>query len=188
MASKTDFSFAWVKESQKDFLEKWLKQEHIKEWFHGQGLQNTLNDLDLFYKGHPSLCEHWIAYINNKPFGYMITSEVRKDIEEDVDLSKWCQKEGRAITLDLFICEPEFMGKGLAVPMIQTFLLTHFADVSEVLIDPEATNFRAIHVYKKAGFKIVNEFIASWHPVPHYKMRLDMDELKIALIPQPKIE
>jgi RimJ/RimL family protein N-acetyltransferase len=46
-----------------------------------------------------------------------------------------------------------------------------------VLIDPEATNTRAIHVYKKIGFKIVGEFIASWHPVPHYQMELNMKKL-----------
>lgn len=26
--------------------------------------------------------------------------------------------------------------------------------------------------YQKAGFKIIGEFIASWHPVPHYQMEL----------------
>jgi hypothetical protein len=31
-------------------------------------------------------------------------------------------------------------------------------------------------VYKKVGFKIIGEFIATWHPVPHYKMRLSMKE------------
>jgi RimJ/RimL family protein N-acetyltransferase len=47
----------------------------------------------------------------------------------------------------------------------------------KVLIDPETSNTRAIHVYKKVGFKITGEFIASWHPVPHYQMELDMDTL-----------
>ena len=42
-------------------------------------------------------------------------------------------------------------------------------------IDPEATNTRAIHVYEKIGFKITGEFIASWHPVPHYQMELNME-------------
>lgn len=53
-------------------------------------------------------------------------------------------------------------------------LLSH---VKRVLIDPEATNVRAIHVYKKVGFKIVGEFIASWHTVPHYQMELQMQTL-----------
>ncbi len=46
-----------------------------------------------------------------------------------------------------------------------------------MLIDPEATNTKAIHVYEKVGFKIIGEFIASWHPVPHYQMSLEMKDL-----------
>lgn len=53
----------------------------------------------------------------------------------------------------------------------------NFPHVKRVLIDPEATNTRAIHAYQKAGFKIVGEFIASWHPVPHYQMELQMKDL-----------
>jgi RimJ/RimL family protein N-acetyltransferase len=47
-----------------------------------------------------------------------------------------------------------------------------------VLIDPEISNERAVHVYKKAGFEIIGEFIAPWHPVPHYKMKLCIEDLK----------
>ena len=49
--------------------------------------------------------------------------------------------------------------------------------MNKILIDPEATNARAVHVYQKAGFKITGEFIASWHPVLHYQMELDMKDL-----------
>ena len=61
--------------------------------------------------------------------------------------------------------------------MIRAFLTSQFSNVKKVLIDPEATNKRAIHVYQKAGFKIIGEFIASWHPVPHYQMELSMEDL-----------
>lgn len=69
------------------------------------------------------------------------------------------------------------MGKGLAVPMTQEFLTRHFSHTVKVFIDPEATNTRAIHVCEKAGFKIIDQFIAAWHPMPHYKMCLSMKEL-----------
>jgi RimJ/RimL family protein N-acetyltransferase len=82
-----------------------------------------------------------------------------------------------ATTLDLFICDLNYLGRGIAVPMIKEFLRSQFPHVKRVLIDPEATNTRAIHVYQKVGFKIVGEFIASWHPVPHYQMELLMRDL-----------
>ncbi|MBN9376783.1 MAG: hypothetical protein J0H93_00255 [Chlamydiales bacterium] len=56
--------------------------------------------------------------------------------------------------------------------MIQGFLFSQFSTLKRVLIDPEATNKWAIHVYQKVGFKILGEFIASWHPAPHYQMEL----------------
>lgn len=62
--------------------------------------------------------------------------------------------------------------------VIKEFLLSKFSDVSEVFIDPEKTNEKAVHVYLKVGFRIMGEFIAAWHPVPHHIMKLDMKNLR----------
>lgn len=169
-------TFQPVKKDQRSLIHQWVVQDHIKEWLHGQGLKNTFQDLDKFFEGS-SQCRHWIAYDQDHPFAYLITSEVLKDFPEQDDLAQLCQEEGDAITLDLFICDPHYLGKGLSVPMIQEFLLSQFPRVSEVFIDPETSNTRAIHVYKKVGFRIIGEFIAHWHPVPHYRMRLSIKEL-----------
>ncbi len=142
-------------------IHQWLAQDYIAKWIHGAGLQNTLNGLEKFFQGKTTTT-YWIGYDGEIPFAFLITSPEGDD----------------ATTLDLFICDPNYLGKGLAVPMIRTFLKTHFSHVKRVLIDPEATNTRAIHVYQKVGFKITGEFIASWHPVPHYQMELQMKDLK----------
>jgi hypothetical protein len=154
------FHFAPVISSQRVFVHEWLEQKHIKEWMHGVGLQNTLNSLEKFFLGE-SATTYWIGYDKDTPFAFLITSPEGKD----------------ATTLDLFICDLNYLGTGIAVPMIKEFLRSHFSHVKRVLIDPEATNTRAIHVYQKVGFKIVGEFIASWHPVPHYQMELLMKDL-----------
>lgn len=156
----SDFHFSPFESSQISLIHGWLQQSHIKEWIHGVGLQNTLNGLEKFLRDETSTT-YWIGYHKGTPFAFLITSP------EGVD----------ATTLDLFICDLNYLGKGLAVPMIQEFLTSQFSNVKKVLIDPEAANQRAIHVYQKAGFKITGEFIASWHPVPHYQMELDMEDL-----------
>lgn len=155
------FTFKPVQQDQKELIHQWIVQEHIKEWLHGQGLQNTIEDLDRFFTG-TSWGGHWIAYDQQTPFAYLLTSD----------------KDDDAVTLDLFICDLNYLGKGLSVQMIQEFLVGQFPDKKTVLIDPEATNARAIHVYEKAGFRIIGEFIASWHPVPHYQMEASMKDLK----------
>ncbi len=156
----SEFHFSPAESSQISLIHGWLQQDHIKKWIHGTGLQNTLNGLEKFFRGE-SGTTYWIGYHKDTPFAFLITSPEGTD----------------ATTLDLFICDLNYLGKGLAVPMIQEFLTSQFPNVKKVLIDPEATNERAIHVYQKAGFKIVGEFIATWHPVPHYQMELYMEDL-----------
>lgn len=177
-SNKFRFSFRPADKMQRSLIHKWLSQNHIKEWLHGEGLKNTLEDLDKFLKGQ-SIFQHWIGYDQdrNKPFAYLLTSKISKDPSNKDDLAHWCQEEGNAITLDLFICDLEYLGKGLSVPMIQEFLISQSSHVTEVFIDPEASNTRAIHVYEKAGFKIIGEFIAQWHPMLHYRMRLSIKDL-----------
>ena len=157
MSSKFRFIFKPVEAKDLSLIHEWLLQPHIAEWIHGMGLQNTLKGLEKFCQGQ-SNTTYWIAYDKDIPFSFLITSPEGND----------------AITLDLFICDLDYMGKGIAVPMIREFLISQFPNVKRVLIDPEATNKRAIHVYQKVGFKIIGKFIASWHPVLHYQMELSM--------------
>lgn len=162
------FSFMPVNKTQHALVLGWIRQPHINEWLHGEGLSNTIKDLDAFLNEGEHWATHWIAYDNDIPFAYLITSQLDKSEE---------YPEG-AITLDLFICRLDYIGKGLAVKMIHEFILSQFSDAKMVVIDPEISNERAVYVYKKAGFEIIGEFIASWHPVPHYKMQLNVSHLK----------
>jgi RimJ/RimL family protein N-acetyltransferase len=154
-------NFSPAKAHQRTLLHEWFQQPHIKQWMHGIGLQNTLNGLEKFFQEDTS-ATYWVGYDHKTPFAFLITFPEGKD----------------TITLDVFICDVSYLGKGLAVPMIQEFLLSHYSQVKRVLIDPEVANTRAIHVYKKVGFKIIGEFIASWLPLPHYQMELHMEDLK----------
>jgi RimJ/RimL family protein N-acetyltransferase len=173
--AKHPFTFKPVDTSYRSLIHAWTKQDHIQEWLHGEGLRGTLRNLDAFLQGLSSDFQHWLAFDGTIPFGYLLTSTVHK--HPDDDIARWCQREGEAITLDLFICEPRYLGKGYGAKMIREFLMSQFPYVQEVLIDPEVKNTRAIHVYEKVGFRIVGKFTAKWHPVPHYMMHLDMREI-----------
>lgn len=167
-------SFRHVEAADRVLVHAWLKQPHVTEWFYGKGLENTFKHLDEFLAG-ASYAQYWLALDNERPFAFLITSNVDKPHDE---LTKWCGTEGQAITLDMLIGDPNYLGKGYAVEVIHQFLLNQFSHVQEVLIDPEATNAKAIHVYQKAGFNIVSEFIPSHSPHPHYMMKLNLQELK----------
>ncbi len=184
---KLPLTFKPVSESQRELIHRWLRQDYIGKWIHGAGLKNTLDSLEQFFqyraagKGldrQTEIMQHWVGYDGDKPFVYLITSNVFKN--ERSEYTQYSQTNGFIITLDIFFGEPDHLGKGLAVPVIKEFLMSQFADVAEVFIDPEASNHKAIHVYQKAGFHIVGEFIAPWHPVPHLIMKLDMKDLSSA--------
>lgn len=162
------FQFKPMNKTQEKLVLDWISQPHINEWLHGDGLSTTIKDIHEFLNAGEPWATHWIAYDNETPFAYLITSEIEKS-EEYPD---------GAITLDLFICNLDYVGKGLSVQMLHEFILSQLSDAKIVLIDPEISNARAVHVYKKAGFKIIGEFIAPWHPVPHYKMSLCVGDLK----------
>ena len=173
-SSNSRFNFKPVDVAHRALIHTWLTEPHVAEWFYGQGLQNTLNHLDEFLQGSSKAC-YWLGFENHHPFTFLITSPVSKPQDE---LARWCSEEGSAITLDMFIGDTSYLGKGLACLLIREFLLDQFPDVAEVLIDPEATNFRAIHVYQKVGFTTLGEFIPSHSTHPHLMMRLNMRNLK----------
>lgn len=182
--SSLRFSFKPPVVSQRELIHAWLRQDYISEWVHGQGLQNTLAGLEKFFQyqaegkeigRETKITQHWVGYDGDKPFVYLLTSNVFKQAEDVY--AKYSEEDGPAITLDIFICDPSYLGKGLACEVIRQFLIDQFSDIAEVFIDPEKTNEKAVHVYQKVGFHIVGEFIAAWHPVPHYIMRLNMKDL-----------
>src|SRR5580704_13309628 len=119
MKNNSRFSFKPVNKSQQHLIQEWIAQKHINEWLHGDGLKNTIEDLENFVNDNSSWATHWIAYDKETPFAYLITSEVEKTAESSVN----------AITLDLFICRLDYIGKGWAVQMIHEFLISQFSDV-----------------------------------------------------------
>ncbi len=56
--------------------------------------------------------------------------------------------------------------------MITEFIADKLNNSDIIFIDPEKANSKDIHIYQKAGFEKIDEFTASWHPVPHVLMRL----------------
>src|SRR5436190_6348497 len=104
------FEFKPAMASQRELIHRWLQQDYISEWIHGQGLQNTLNGMEKFFqyqaegKGldrQTNITQHWVGYDNDKPFVYLLTTNILKN-NPDEEYTKYCDKEGLAITLDIF--------------------------------------------------------------------------------------
>lgn len=173
--------FEKAKMKDKDIILHWFNENHVKEFFYGDGVKNTLRNLDLFCQGINNngsyTFHHWIALYENTPFAFIMTSPVDGPYDENDDYNKWYVDGSKTFTLDLLIGEKDFLGKGLAHVMIQQFILHQYADADYFIIDPETENTKAIHVYEKAGFKKVDEICPAFNPKPHIIMRLILDKL-----------
>jgi RimJ/RimL family protein N-acetyltransferase len=167
-------TIAPVEAKHEKLILSWLDKPHVKEWFHGEGLINTIEGLKRFINNDNPRSDLWLAYYEGGPFAYLITSTIDEAAENNTKshLSKWVEPGKQMSTLDLLIGEEKYLGKGLATKLIQEFIKTQLSDSHIIFIDPECSNKKAIHVYEKAGFEKIDEFIAAWHPVPHLLMRL----------------
>lgn len=156
------FHFAHLKKEQAELVKTWLKLDYVSPYWYGAGLENTLQAIDRFVRGKEKLFTLWIAYDGETPFGFLMTSDI--EYGENIPHTKYMQKGARATSLDLLIGNKEYLGKGLAHQMILDFLSQHFPKEVDVFIDPGTNNAKAIHVYQKAGFVPLEEFIPEWDP------------------------
>ena len=155
----------------------WFKTEHVAQFFYGDGLQNTLNNIDLYCQGinHNGryAFDHWVAWCDGTPFGFLMTSPIAGPYDAKDPYKKWFIADRQTITLDLLIGPETFLGQGLAAPMINGLLHSPLLHADYCLIDPAEANTKAIHVYQQAGFQPVERFFPSFDPtVAHIMMRM----------------
>ncbi len=72
-------------------------------------------------------------------------------------------KTGATYSLDYMIGDKDCFGKGLGARTLKLFIEFFRGEFDECadtfFIDPDVTNLRAKHVYEKAGFKHVGDFV-----------------------------
>jgi RimJ/RimL family protein N-acetyltransferase len=141
-------------------ISRWFHSPHVSE-FWGEASKN-IRDFRSAMTGVCALFNYWIGQDDTIPFCLLITTDATRDTPEH--LAPFLPETGEAWTLDVLIGPPEYVGRGSTTQMLESFL-SHIQyqnrALRTVLIDPEANNSRAIHVYEKAGFQLVSEFVPS---------------------------
>jgi aminoglycoside 6'-N-acetyltransferase len=158
------FSFKLAQEEDLPLLFTWFHREHIaqlwpepKAWpdFQQKWQKNITQD-----------SRHcFIVYLDTVPVGYIhyyyVDADDRKKFFESNILDS-------AVGLDLFIGEPEYLGKGYGTKMLQAFiefLKQREPDCKMIIIDPATDNTRAIACYEKVGFKKDKVYVVSYGTV-----------------------
>ena len=154
------FTFRRAELNDDELISSWFHSSHVSE-FWGEASKN-IRDFRNAMTGVCALFNYWIGQDDTIPFCLLITTDATRDTPEH--LAPFLPETGEVWTLDVLIGPPEYVGRGIATQMLESFL-SHLQHQNRalrtVLIDPEANNSRAIHVYEKAGFQLVSEFVPS---------------------------
>ena len=138
-------------------LLKWLSDERVLEFYGGRDKKYTLDEIKKHYS------EVWqdevfrvIIEYKGKPIGY---GQIYKLYDELYDEYHYPRSNEIVYGMDQFIGEPEYWSKGIGTKytkMIFKFLKKE-KNANAVILDPHQNNQRAIRMYQKAGFRIIED-------------------------------
>lgn len=137
---------------------KWLETTHVKAYW-DKDISYTEDLVKEKYasyvdgykleKGVQKAIHSYIIYIDNNPIGYIQIYNAY-DFARKVPLINLPKS---LAAIDFFIGDINYIGKGLGVEILKVF---DYQGYKNILVDPEMDNIVAIKIYKKAGFKKVN--------------------------------
>ncbi len=145
--------------TEKDFplMLKWLTDDRVLQFYGGRDKKYTLETLKEHYT------EPWedevirvIIEYNGQPIGY---GQIYKMYDELYDDYQYPRSNEIVYGMDQFIGEVDYWSKGIGTKytrMIFDFLKEE-RNVDAVILDPHQDNLRAIRMYQKAGFRIIED-------------------------------
>ena len=129
-----------------ELLRHWHRQPHViaaagDDW----GWETEL-------ARHPDWREQFVAEVGGHPIGFIQIIDPSRE-----DSRYWgCVAEGHR-AIDLWIGDPDYLGRGYGEQMINQAVERSFADptVQVILVDPRDCNTRAHRFYERLGFQFV---------------------------------
>jgi predicted acetyltransferase/RimJ/RimL family protein N-acetyltransferase len=146
----------------------WLAEPHIIEFW--DNTQAHKDDIINFTQGRTTPSTYvggkyvyWIAFLEHEPFAMVMTIQETRKEDIGKEKLKRLSKTGHTYGLDYMIGNPKFFGKGYGSQTLSDFIDYFRQSVDSkadtFLIDPDSSNSKAKHVYMKAGFKHVCDFM-----------------------------
>lgn len=152
----------------KEAIFSWLSQPYIQEFW--DNTQGHKDDILNFMNGRKEPSPYadgkyvyWVAKENDHPFALIMT--IQESLDEDIDEIKLANlsKTGTSYGMDYMIGDKNYFGKGLGATTLSQFLDYFRSQIDPkadtFLIDPATNNPRAKHVYMKAGFEHIADFM-----------------------------
>lgn len=153
-----------------DIIFNWLAEPFIQEFW--DNTQGHKDDILNFVHGRVEPSSYldgkyvyWIAHYDDHPFAMLMTiQEIPEDHVDDIK-QHYLSKTGNTYGIDYMIGDKNYFGKGYGAKTLSEFIdffRKEFDPIADTfIIDPASNNPKAKHVYMKAGFEHVADFVMS---------------------------
>jgi predicted acetyltransferase len=151
-----------------DAIFSWLAEPHIIEFW--DNTQAHKDDIVNFAEGRKTPSSYadgqyvyFLAYLEDEPFAMLMSIQETHASPINQEKLDRLSKTGHSYNLEFMIGNPKFLGKGYGSQTLSDFI-DYFRECFDpkadtFIIDPASDNPKAKHVYMKAGFKHVCDFI-----------------------------
>jgi RimJ/RimL family protein N-acetyltransferase len=139
-------------------MHEWLRREHVRRWWTERRTYEEVVEHYLPAIEGQEPTDLYLIVVDELPVGFIQSCTVA-DHPEYRDLVR---VEDGIAGVDLFIAEPDLVGRGLGSEVLRRFvdeIVFTEASVHACIADPEVDNVASIRAFEKAGFARVREFV-----------------------------
>jgi RimJ/RimL family protein N-acetyltransferase len=154
-------------------LHEWLQRPHVRRWW---GERESFEDVVAHYlpavEGREPT-DHYIVVLDGRPIG-MLQTYLAVDYPEHAKLMRI--SDAATAGVDILIGEPELTGLGLGTEILRRFVSeVVFArpETTSCIADPDVANVASVRAFKKAGFRVVRDFLDPSDGQTRVLVRLD---------------
>lgn len=170
-------SFRRLTEDDLDLMHRWLNTPHVMRWYSPGGrTREQVEQEYLPYIRGEKPTQPYVILHGDTPIGYIQTYRVN----DWPDYARHIGVDDDTAGVDLFIGEPELIGRGLGPAVIRAFMrqvVFGSFGARACVIGPEVANTAAIRAYEKAGFRFWKRAAVPGEPTPEHLMRMTPDDL-----------
>lgn len=152
-------NFRQVTQHDLPLLEKWMAQPHWQEWW-GETEEEIGYIIDML-DGRDTT-RPFIFQVNGSDAGYIQYWRPADQLFEPwLSQAPWMMQlpEG-AIGVDMSIGNADLLSKGIGSRVLSAFIAKlRDKEFTEIYIDPDPANKRAIRAYEKAGFRAISSIV-----------------------------
>ena len=156
MPTSPEFQFRRLTDDDLPMLHEWMRRPHVAEWWHDPPSMDELREYLPDFDGASASHSCYLAVLGTEPAGF-VQSYSPVDCHAD---GWWLDERDAGVRgIDVFLADPEKLGRGIGSAMIRAFVskLFEYPLVTRVQVDPAPNNHRSIRAFELAGFHEVRE-------------------------------